>query len=232
MNDNELSTMVRESVADVHSGTPVAQIISRGRAARARRRLSGVAGVAVVAAGTSLAVVALAPSGHHGLPGQHHPGLASSGRHRPNPAASAQLAAWTVAKQPDGDIDVTINQLKNPAGLQRTLRADGLPANVTFSGSVLDPACQPDFASMKTLDAVARYNTSDGSAFLVINPSALPSGTGVGIFDEPGTRVPLPSPSPGVRQHGPATLDIPAPSGYSSGPLAVALVYASQSCTG
>ena len=38
MNDNELSTMVRESVTDVHSATPIAQIISRGRAVRARRR--------------------------------------------------------------------------------------------------------------------------------------------------------------------------------------------------
>ena len=35
--------------------------------------------------------------------------------------------------QANGDIDVTINQLKDPAGLQATLRADGLPAIVIFS---------------------------------------------------------------------------------------------------
>ena len=31
MNDNELSTMVRETVADIHVATPVEAIISRGR---------------------------------------------------------------------------------------------------------------------------------------------------------------------------------------------------------
>jgi hypothetical protein len=43
----------------------------------------------------------------------------------------AQLAAWTVAKQANGDIKVTVRQLSNPSGLQSTLRADGVPANVT-----------------------------------------------------------------------------------------------------
>ena len=47
---------------------------------------------------------------------------------------TAQLAAWTVAKQSNGDIRVTINQLRDPAGLQATLRADGLPVNVSFAG--------------------------------------------------------------------------------------------------
>ena len=64
MNDNELSTMVRESVADIHSATPVAQIISRGRAVRARRRIPAVAGALAVAAGTALAVTMLLPFGH------------------------------------------------------------------------------------------------------------------------------------------------------------------------
>ena len=35
---------------------------------------------------------------------------------------------------PDGTIYVTINELKDPAGLQSTLRADGVPASVTFFG--------------------------------------------------------------------------------------------------
>ena len=39
MNDNELITRVRDSVADVHTTTPVAQIISRGRAVRAVRQI-------------------------------------------------------------------------------------------------------------------------------------------------------------------------------------------------
>jgi hypothetical protein len=46
--------------------------------------------------------------------------------------ALAALAAWTVTKQADGDVRVTIRELLNPdpAGLQAALRADGVPAAV------------------------------------------------------------------------------------------------------
>jgi hypothetical protein len=226
MNDNQLSTMVRESVADVHSTTPVMQIISRGRAVRARRGIPGAAATLFVAAGTALAVTTLLPSSHPGpLPSAHpasHP-------------ASVRLAAWTVAKQANGDIDITINQLRNPSGLQSTLRADGLPASVTFSGPSPSASCQPYAASTDVLSAVAQYNTGNDSAYLVINPSALPSGTGVAIFDEPGKSLPVPSASPGALRHGKGsgkTVLAPAPAGWTTGPLAVGLVYASQQCTG
>jgi hypothetical protein len=64
--------------------------------------------------------------------------------------ARAQLAAWTVARQPGGLVTVTIRELRNPAGLWRMLRADGIPANVRFlphdftptSGSVIPRACR------------------------------------------------------------------------------------------
>ncbi len=128
MNDNELSTMVRESVTDVHSTTPIAQIISRGRAVRARRRTPALAGAGAVLAGTALAVTTLVPSGHPGVEGSRHPG---------KPLVNVRLAAWTVAKQANGDIHVTINQLQNPAGLQSTLRADGLPVRVSYSSHPL-----------------------------------------------------------------------------------------------
>ena len=214
MNDNELITAVRESVADVRSATPVARIISRGRAVRARRRIPGVAGALVVAAGTALAVTTLLPSGHPGRP--------ASGGH----PAGARLAAWTVARQANGDIDITINQLQNPAGLQSTLRADGLPVTVSFSGPPLSASCQSYDAPKDVLRAVAQWN---GSAFLVINPQALPSGTGVAIFDDPGAGIP--SPSPGTPGSGhPAGISGP-PAGIA-GPLSVGLVYASQQCTG
>jgi hypothetical protein len=213
MNDNELCTMVRESVADVHSATPVAQIISRGRALRARRRIPGVAATLVVAAGSALAVTALLPSGH---PGSH--------------PAIARLAAWTVARQANGDIDVTINQLQNPAGLQSTLRADGLPANVTFSGPTLSASCQPYPVSLAGLSAVGQFNSGDDSAYLVIDPSALPSGAGVAIFDEPGAGIP--SPGPGTRTFGPAPSGPPSVPAGITGPLEVGLVYASPQCTG
>lgn len=205
MNDNELSTAVRESVAGIHSATPVAQIISRGRAVRARRRIPGVAGALAVAAGTALAVTTLLPSGH---PGSH--------------PASVRLAAWTVVKQANGEIDVTINQLKDPAGLQATLRADGLPVTVSFSGGKLSASCQPYDTSQSTLSAVAQFH----SAYLAIDPSALPSGTGVAIFDEPGWgQAGSSGAPPKYRSAGPWLAGI-------NGPLVVGLVYASQQCTG
>jgi hypothetical protein len=248
MNDNELRTAVRESVADVHSATPVAQIIGRGRAVRARRRIPVVAGALTVAAGTALAVTTLLPASHPGLPADR---TALPADHPGSHPASVRLAAWTVAKQANGDIDVTINQLKDPAGLQATLRADGLPVNVTFSGRALSASCQPYAAARDVLRAVAQYNTTDDSAFLVINPSALPSGTGVAIFDEPGAGFPSPPPgTPRLSPAGPSTVPgplagdtgplspaggpsaIPGPPAGLTGPLGVGLVYASQQCTG
>src|SRR2546423_15257539 len=116
MNDDELMTVVRDSFADIKSATPVGQIVGRSRTVRARRRISVLAGALAVTAGAAVALVTL-------LPG-----------HQPNSPVTAQLAAWTVTKQANGNISVTIRELRDPAGLQRTLRADGLPASVTFFG--------------------------------------------------------------------------------------------------
>ncbi len=226
MNDNELSAAVRESVADVHSATPVAQIISRGRCLRARRRIPAVAGTVTVAAGTALAVTTLLPTGHAGLLPSGHPGLVSSS-HPDSQPASARLAAWTVAKEPNGDIDVTINQLEDPAGLQATLRADGLPVNVTFSGSMLSASCQPDQTG--TLSAVTQIRGDE----LVIDPSALPSGAGLAIFDEPGAGTPVLSGTTPKLGTPPAPHpSIPPLLTAIDGPLAVGLVYVSPQCTG
>jgi hypothetical protein len=228
MNDSELSTMVRESVAEIHSATPVAQIISRGRAVRARRRIPGVAGALALTAVTALAVTTLVASGHTGLQAAGHTGVLASGHPNRHPA-SARLAAWSVAEQPNGDIDVTISQLKDPAGLQATLRANGLPVTVSFSGPLMSASCQGYEGSQSTLSAVAQIH-GDG---LVIDPSALPSGTGVAIFDEPGAGVPSPSPTTPTLGSAPR----PAPTrppllSELNGPLAIGLVYASPQCTG
>jgi hypothetical protein len=228
MNDNELITTVRESVADVHSATPVAQIISHGRAIRARRRTPALAGAAAVLAGTALAVTTLLPSGHPGVQGSRHPG---------SPLANARLAAWTVAKQTNGDIDVTIRQLKNPAGLQSTLRADGLPVNVTFSSHSRNASCQPYPASLDVLRGVARFTpgarfTGVNNAFLVINPSVLPSDAGLAIYDRPrggtGPGRALGTPSTALNEFR------MSPNGHTRELLAlyVGVVYASQQCTG
>jgi hypothetical protein len=55
-------------------------------------------------------------------------------------ALQAMPAPWTVAKQANGTIALTVRELSDAAGLQRTLRADGIPASVTFASH--PSACQ------------------------------------------------------------------------------------------
>ena len=229
MNDTELSTAVRDSVAGVHAATPVEAIISRGGGVRARRRIPLAAGARAVAAGAAVAVTTLAPVGHSGLVPSSRPGLAASGTPGSSHSSRVQLAAWTVAKRANGDIDVTVNQLKDPAGLQATLRADGLPASVSFSGPMVGASCRPYAASRGTLRTVAQFHGDS----IAIDPSALPSGTGVAIFDEPGTGLTM-HPSPAAAPRGAPPLHPSTGSLLSGldGPLAISLVYASPQCTG
>jgi hypothetical protein len=183
MNDEELITAVREQRTKVHSTTPLEQIVSRGRAVRARRCIPGLAAGLAVVAGAALAVTTL-------LPGSHQ------ARHQP----TAQLAVWTVTKQADGTvrvtIPVTIGELRNPAGLQSTLRADGVPASVTAVGHE-NPSCRRYPAGPTLLHKVISFTFEvprhplQGSqasmpnpqlvAVILIHTSALPRSTGVQI---------------------------------------------------
>jgi hypothetical protein len=173
MTDDDLITMMRRQRSSVRMATPVEQVISRGRALRTRRRVSGLAaGALAVTAVAVLAVAAL-------LPGSHQ-----AGRQPP-----AQLAAWTVTKGPDGTITVTVRQLRDPAGLQRRLRADGVPASVTFFGG--QPRSCHRYPAGTAL--MAQVFGGHGPP-LVIHPAALPSGVGVQLNPghyPPGTPIAL-----------------------------------------
>jgi hypothetical protein len=121
MNDDELLTAVREQRTKVPMTVSVEQVISRGRALRARRRfVPGAAGALAAMAGAAVAVTALVPASHQ---------------------PTARLAAWTVTELTHGNISVTIRELKDPAGLQRQLRKDGVPASVSFVPQQ-NPACK------------------------------------------------------------------------------------------
>jgi hypothetical protein len=194
MNDTALSAAVRSRLADVHDSLtdvhmpiPVGEILDRGRRRQARRRHAGFAVAVGTSGGLALAAALLASGG-----------AARSG------ASPAQLTAWTVSRQANGEIRVTIRELKDPAGLQRELRADGVPASVRFSGNQ-NRACRPYPASQAQLAQVypvpygvyppgfTQRGTWHQDAFVspglvqrrllyaVIRPSALPSGTGVQI---------------------------------------------------
>jgi hypothetical protein len=128
--------------------------------------LAGAGLVTAAAVGAAVAVTVLAPASHQ---------------------PTAQLAAWTVVKQADGNIRVAIRQLRDPAGLQSTLRADGVPASVTFSGNP-NPACQsyPYGGGTGLVGKVAQF--PGGPNVMVIHPSALPAGAGLRIashFQQP-----------------------------------------------
>ena len=159
MNDDELITTLRESFTGVRATTPVEQIVSRSRRVRARRRIPRVAGALVIAGGAALAAIAVLPASHQ---------------------STAQLAAWTVVKRADGTIYVTINELRDPAGLQRTLRADGVPASVTFFGQE-NGSCQR-YGNDETGLIGKVFSQPPGQLNVtVIRPSAIPRGAGVQI---------------------------------------------------
>jgi alpha-D-ribose 1-methylphosphonate 5-triphosphate synthase subunit PhnH len=174
-----------------------ADVIRQGDRRRRRslrwQSLGGLS-VAVIVAAVLLAVTTLLPASHHA---------------RPQP--SVQLAAWTVVRQADGTVFVTIRELRDPAGLQRKLRADGVPASVTFSGQ-LPRSCRRYPAStaltnrVVTIRQAARFPIMVRRLpVLVIHPSALPRGAGVAITPN-GLRVRI--------------------------EVAIGLVHASPQCTG
>lgn len=209
MNDEELATAVRESIAGVQSATSVEQIVSRGRAMRIRRRISSLAGALAVAA-VALAVAALVPSGR---PVSRRP--------------AARLAAWTVVKQAAGTVFVIVREFRAPAGLQHELRADGLPASVLFYPGKLQGHAQfrklfhvkhnpcQEFSGgqgqLQTVVPAQPRQLRDRSTIAIIHPSALPSGAGVQFI---------------------ATSNEGYPQNYGTHMVGVWLVQASQQCTG
>jgi hypothetical protein len=87
-----------------------------------------------------------------------------------------------VTRQADGDVNVTIRELRDPTGLAAALHADGVPAYIAFA----DPApayCQSYPASKPQLQAIYQFRQGDGSAVLVVHPPAIPGGAGLFIFD-------------------------------------------------
>lgn len=192
MNDDHALTVikdrlaeVRDSLGEAYPSIPASEIVARARRSHVRRRLiPGMAGVLALAGAAVLALTTLAPASHQASP-------------RPR----VQLAAWTVVTQPGGTVSVTIRELRDPAGLQRRLRADGVPATVTFV-SQQNPACHPWPGAALEGAHTPAGDTLFNKVFppdpgprpvgvVVIRPSAVPSGGGVQLaasFGSPGPR--------------------------------------------
>ncbi len=230
MNDNDTVAMVRDSLteakdslAGVHMNTPADAIARNGAARRRWHRLTGLTGAMAVVAGIALAVTALAPPDHP----------ASQSGHPASHPLIVRLAAWTVAKQANGDVKITIRELSDPSVLQSTLRADGVPANVS-SSTQFDPSCQPYPMPQALFTSIyhAQKGVGSGNTVLVIHPSALPTGAGVQI----GASVDGRAGDSGLHNvAGNQTVHKPV---HQVGALAdntvlrVGVVYASQQCTG
>jgi len=151
------------------------------RASRSRRLavpvLIGMA-AAAVAAVVALALIPGSPAapGHRGGQG------------------GTTLAAWSVTRERHGLLKVTIRELRDPAGLQRTLRAAGVPANVRFTHHFFQPSTSlhdlpkgclaprmPRQASIKLLERIEADNVTyvPSGVAVLLRPSVIPHGLGV-----------------------------------------------------
>ena len=187
-----------------------AQPPAAGRAPRRRRfavpALIGVAAAAVAAA-VALALAPGSPAGHRGGQG------------------GATLAAWSVVKERHGLVKVTIRQLRDPAGLQQKLRADGVLANVRFVHHFFQPSnsahdlpkgCLPPRLSSEAIAKVDEKLIPSNVIVprrdaVILRPSAIPHG--IGLYMKAW------APKPGT--HPAATLS-----------MEIDLVQATPQCTG
>ena len=170
---------------------PAEKIAARSRTIRTRRRVPLLTGALAGVAGAALAVTTmLSPAPQVGQP------------------VHAKLAAWTVTTRADGDIQVTVRDTSDAAGLERRLRAEGLPVAVRFNpkfrlgdGGPIIPGCRSlhentglpnspeSLASLAQLNKVVNFypdlddsgdwKLNEGDAALLIHPSALPDGAGL-----------------------------------------------------
>ncbi len=165
MNDDELFEQLSAQRKGIPMTVPVERVIRRGRAIRARRRMTGLA---TVAAAICAAAVVVPLS------------------HSPDHTPTLQLAAWTVSKQADGTVDVTIRELRDPTGLQQTLRVDGIPASVIFGDgpSTGSGPCQSYGHGQLLSQVVTPSNAQPDSnaRAMAIHPSAIPSDAGIQII--------------------------------------------------
>ena len=163
----------RDRVAGEQMARPPGAIINRARRRRLRQGLNAAAaGIAVIA--VAVAAFALVPgSADHGT-------------------TPARLAAWTVMAEPGGQVSVTIRELRDPLGLQRRLRADGVPATIRFT-TQFPRLCQyyrlPPNRVFRLLSSIfPRSTNASGQTAFTINLSAIPARGGLWINVSPPAR--------------------------------------------
>jgi hypothetical protein len=178
---------------------------------RRRHTITSLAGAAAaVTAGAAVAATTLTGAGHQ---------------------PAAELAAWTVAKHSNGEITVTIRAWQDPAGLQKRLRADGVPIVITPPAN---RSCKPIPAALKLLSPVVRLQRPGPlrakPIVLHIHPAALPHGAGLVIAAPSATVHPLTPATAHLLTPARAPRAVPAVPALV--PVPLKLVHLSPACTG
>jgi hypothetical protein len=165
-------------------------------AARRRWRLPVLAGgLTAVAAGTAALALTLT-SGPAAPPGQQ----TAAGHSR-----TVVTTAWTVREDADGAITIDLRQYADPAGLQQTLRADGVNAivrqiPVTFRSLGIPRATVPSKPGLRVPRPSCRYAATNNAppavqGAVVTLPPVMELPTGFVIHPEampPGSALLLP----------------------------------------
>jgi hypothetical protein len=199
MNDEALREAIRGSFDEVRMSVHPSTLAARGDRHRARRRMFTAGATAVTAAAAAaVAVTVAAPAAAPHTPAAASGG-ASSRATTANPSKSSKptLAAWTVTRMDDGTLKVTIREMRDPSGLQATLRADG--ARVVVTDSLADPAGCAEWKGGNYRmggDVVRTANKtglpSPNGLELLLRPSDIPSGAALWIAVD-GKQVPGPT---------------------------------------
>jgi hypothetical protein len=158
----ECLTAARDRAAGEQMTRTARAIIAWARRRRLRQGLAAAATAAVIAA--AVAVPAL---------------LAGNG------TSPARLAAWTVTIRPGGRLIVTIRELRDAAGLQRRLRADGVPATVRPINQLPRPCLYyrlPPKQNFRLMDRIfSSARSTRGQTVFTINTTAIPAHIGLWI---------------------------------------------------
>ena len=205
MDDSALIAAVRGAFADVRMQPTADIVIIRGRALRRRRRLPAYAAAAIAVAAGCAAVAFEQPLAPPTGPSRTHPTISTG---------DGTLAAWTVHESPTGEVQVTVYQMRDVAGLQARLRDDGVPA-VVSSSLALPAGCTNwkdgnySMGDVITDATLSGLPAADGTEF-AIQPADIPQGVLLWI---------------GLAQSG-----APAGSAGPSGPMATGYMADVPSC--
>jgi hypothetical protein len=183
-------------------------------ARRPRRWLPlAVAAAAAATTATAVAVVAVTGSGH--------------------PSQPATLTAWTVHRAIDDAVTVTLHQFRDPAGLQQSLAAAGVPAVVQFSPSQCPYPYSAIPANASIIGQAVTRNTHGpgNSAVFTIHPAAIPAGTRLDIvFPSSGSNH-ITKPTPAAPPQAVPAVSLSPPVGIGERvyhPVAIRLIPASH----